>query len=126
MFTDRTGAERRERQSLARTSQITSECTLAKPTSGQGPRAMDMDRDCSAMLTAGLPASAGSDERTRQFQPVRSRAIGTKAFDRKPERGKAQGGNGPGVTRVVTPAARTARGDEAQEPRPVCLRTGSL
>ena len=76
-------------------------------------------RTDSALRTAGLPASAGSDERTRQAQPVRSCAKGTKAFDRKPERGKAQGGIGAGVTRVVTPAARTARGDEAQEPRPV-------
>ena len=37
---------------------------------------------------------------------------------RRPERGKAQGGIGHRCDQPVAPAARTARGDEAQEPRP--------
>jgi hypothetical protein len=63
------------------------------------------------------PASAGRAHRTLRSRTTRQQ--GQDGDDPKPERGKAQGGIGPSALHEHAGVARTARGDKAQEPRPV-------
>ena len=86
------------------------------PRAASAPRRDGRERD--EPITFGLPASAGQ-EKAHRIKPFRTKRTGQNGDDPKPERGEAHGGLGLAGTQIGVGGARTARGDKAQEPRPV-------